>query len=175
MKIIRTLILFAFMFSAMSVFTQQALASDDLSAIHAIKGKVDAILGVLNTPEFKGDEKKEVRRQKIRDIVLSGFDFGRMAQSSLGKHWRGRTPEEKQAVLDDFKVASDWAKDHKRPLYLGEFGVYKIADMDSRVAWFQFVVEQAEKNNWSWGIWNLMGSSFGIYDLFVERYMRISD
>ncbi|MCW8799517.1 MAG: ABC transporter substrate-binding protein, partial [Desulfobacter sp.] len=69
MKIIRTLILFAFIFSAMSVFAQQILAFDDLSATQAIKVKIDAILEVLNTPEFKGDEKKEVRRQKIRDIV----------------------------------------------------------------------------------------------------------
>jgi phospholipid transport system substrate-binding protein len=124
MKIIRTLILFAFIFSAMSVFAQQILAFDDLSATQAIKVKIDAILEVLNTPEFKGDEKKEVRRQKIRDIVLSGFDFGRMAQSSLGKHWRGRTPEEKQAFTVRFQSLIENTYITKLETYTNEKVVY---------------------------------------------------
>lgn len=100
MKTIRTLVFFAFMSAAMFVFTQQALAEEASSATQALKFRIDAILDVLKTPEFKGDEKNEVRRQKIRDIILHGFDFGRIAQSSLGRHWRGLTPEEKQ----DFTV-----------------------------------------------------------------------
>ncbi len=124
MKIIRTLILFAFMFSAMSVFTQQTLASDALSATQALKVRIDAILDVLNSPEFKGDEKKEVRRQKIRDIVLHGFDFGRMAQSSLGKHWRGRTPEEKQAFTVRFQSLIENTYISKLETYTNEKVVY---------------------------------------------------
>lgn len=124
MKIIRTLILFAFLFSAMSVFTQQILASDALSATQALKVRIDAILDVLNTPEFKGDEKKEVRRQKIRDIVLHGFDFGRMAQSSLGKHWRGRTPEEKQAFTVRFQSLIENTYISKLETYTNEKVVY---------------------------------------------------
>lgn len=124
MKIIRTLILFAFLFSAMSVFTQQTLASDALSATQALKVRIDAILDVLNTPEFKGDEKKEVRRQKIRDIVLHGFDFGRMAQSSLGKHWRGRTPEEKQAFTVRFQSLIENTYISKLETYTNEKVVY---------------------------------------------------
>jgi len=81
----------------------------------------------------------------------------------LGTTWRG-TPEEKQAVLDDFNKAVEWAKRHHRPLYLGEFGAYKTADMASRAQWLRLVVQQAEKNNISWAIWDLMGTSFGIYD-----------
>lgn len=100
MKTIRTLVLCAFMFSAMSGFTQQALAADASSATQTLKVSIDAILDVLKTPDLKGDEKKEARRQKIRDIVLHRFDFKRMAQSSLGKYWRGRTSQEKQ----DFTV-----------------------------------------------------------------------
>jgi len=124
MKIIRTLILFAFMFSAMSVFTQQTLASDASSATQALKVGIDAILDVLNTPEFKGDEKKEVRWQKIRDIVLSIFDFGRMAQSSLGKHWRGRTPEEKQVFTVRFQSLIENTYISKLETYTNEKVVY---------------------------------------------------
>lgn len=124
MKTIRTLVFFVFMFYAMSVFTQQALSAEVLSATQALKVRIDAILDVLNTPEFKGDEKKEVRRQKIRDIVLHGFDFGRMAQSSLGKHWRGRTPEEKQAFTVRFQSLIENTYISKLETYTNEKVVY---------------------------------------------------
>lgn len=124
MKTIRTLVFFVFMFYAMSVFTQQALSAEVLSATQALKVRIDAILDVLNTPEFKGDEKKEVRRQKIRDIVLNGFDFGRMAQSSLGKHWRGRTPEEKRAFTVRFQTLIENTYISKLETYTNEKVVY---------------------------------------------------
>ncbi|PIE62276.1 MAG: organic solvent ABC transporter permease [Desulfobacter postgatei] len=124
MKTIRTLVFFALMFSAMSVFPQQTLAADGLSATQALKVRVDAILDVLNAPEFKGDEKKEIRRQKIRDIVLRGFDFGRMAQSSLGKHWRRRTPEEKQAFTVRFQSLIENTYISKLETYTNEKVIY---------------------------------------------------
>lgn len=124
MKTIRTLVLFAFMFFAMSVFTQQALASDTSSATQALKVSIDAILDVLKTPELKGDEKKEIRRQKIRDIVLHGFDSGRMAQSSLGKYWRGRTPEEKQDFTVRFRRLIENTYISKLETYTNEKVVY---------------------------------------------------
>jgi phospholipid transport system substrate-binding protein len=124
MKTIRTLVLFAFMVSAMSAFTQQALGADAPSATQALKVSIDAILDVLNTPEFKGDEKKEVRRQKIRDIVLDGFDFGRIAQSSLGKHWRGRTPEEKRNFTVRFQRLVENTYLSKLEAYTNEKVVY---------------------------------------------------
>jgi len=124
MKTIRTLVLFTFMFSAMFVFSQQAMAEDASSATQTLKVKIDAILDVLKTPEFKGDENKEVRRQKIRDIVLHGFDFGRMAQSSLGKHWRGRTPEEKQDFTVRFQRLIENTYIAKLETYTNEKVVY---------------------------------------------------
>ncbi len=124
MKTIRTLFLFAIMFFAMHVFTQQALAEYASSATQGLKIRIDAILDVLKAPEFQGDEKKEIRRQKIRDIVLNGFDFGRMAQSTLGKHWRGRTQEEKQAFTVRFQRLIETAYISKLESYTNEKVVY---------------------------------------------------
>jgi endoglucanase len=92
-----------------------------------------------------------------------GASWSQGSEEWLGTTWSG-TPEEKQAVLDDFKIVTDWAKEHSRPLYMGEFGAYVKADMESRVTWLKYIVQQADKNNISWSIWDLMGTSFGIYD-----------
>ncbi|MFC2124974.1 glycoside hydrolase family 5 protein [Bacteroidota bacterium] len=123
-------------------------------------------MDALESFELPEDDRNiivEVHYYSPHRFTHQGVSFDEGAEAWLGTTWSG-TPEEKQAVIDDFKIATDWAEKHKRPLYLGEFGVYRKADMESRAAWFRYVVAQAEKNNWSWGVWNLMGNSFGIYD-----------
>lgn len=127
MKTIRTLVLFALMFSGLTVFSQQPQAADALSATQALKVSIDAILDVLNTPELKGDAQKQIRRQKVRDIVLNRFDFERMAQYSLGKHWRGRTPEEKhdftirfQRLIENTYISRIDTYNNEKVVYLDE-------------------------------------------------------
>ena len=124
MKAIRTLVFFVCILSAMSVFTRPARSAEADLATQALKVKIDAILDVLKTPEFKGDENKEGRRQKIREIVMHSFDFERMAQSSLGKYWRGKTPEEKQAFTARFQRLIENTYIAKLETYTNEQVVY---------------------------------------------------
>jgi endoglucanase len=46
---------------------------------------------------------------------------------------------------------------------MGEFGAYSKADLDSRVAWTNYVARAAEAHNLSWAYWEF-GSGFGVYD-----------
>lgn len=80
----------------------------------------------------------------------------------VGKQWKGTT-EEKAAIRRDFDMAAAWAKQENRPLYLGEFGSYSKADLDSRVRWTRTVREEAERLGLSWAYWEL-ASGFGAYD-----------
>ena len=85
--------------------------------------------------------------------------------------WLG-TPEEKKAVEDDFAKAVSWGKKYNRPLFLGEFGVYKKADQESAVRWLAFVREQMEESGMSWSMWDLMNSGMGIYDEVNRRWIK---
>jgi len=123
---------------------------------------IDA-LEFLELPEDDRNIIVEIHYYSPHRFTHQGASWSKGSEEWLGTTWRG-TPEEKQSVIDDFQIAVDWARKHDRPLYLGEFGVYERADMESRAAWLAFIVEQAEKNNFSWGIWELMYTSFGIYD-----------
>jgi endoglucanase len=59
--------------------------------------------------------------------------------------------------------AAAWAKAHARPLFLGEFGAYQAADMDSRARWTRFVTREAERLGFSWAYWEFC-AGFGAYD-----------
>ncbi len=80
----------------------------------------------------------------------------------LGTSWSG-TGEEKQAIDDDLDGAVQWAKKENRPLYLGEFGAYSKADLESRVRWTSYLRAAAEQRGVSWAYWEF-AASFGIYD-----------
>lgn len=80
----------------------------------------------------------------------------------LGTQWRG-SDEEKAAVRDHFQGAVQWASEQQRPLFLGEFGAYQAADLESRVRWTRFVRQEAERHGIAWAYWEL-ASGFGVLD-----------
>jgi len=91
-------------------------------------------------------------------------------EDKVGVEWRG-TSEEKQAIEKDFEKAQAWSERHERPIFLGEFGVYDRADMDSRVRYLSFVARLAEKMGWSWAYWQF-DSDFILYDIPNERWVE---
>lgn len=81
------------------------------------------------------------------------------------------TNAEMKAVNDDFEIAQQWSKKHKRPLTLGEFGAYEKADMASRVNWTNYVARQAEKNGWSWSYWQF-DSDFILFNMQSQTWVE---
>ncbi len=86
-----------------------------------------------------------------------------------GVRWLGQ-PEEKQAIERDFAGVQAWSEEHRRPIYLGEFGAYDRADMDSRVCYTQFIAREAEELGWSWGYWQF-DSDFILYDIPADCWV----
>jgi endoglucanase len=87
-----------------------------------------------------------------------------------GRSWKG-TPAELQAVERDFDRAAAWGKKHKRPLYLGEFGAFSAADLDSRARWTRAVAREAERQGFSWAYWEF-GAGFGAYDSAAKAWRQ---
>ena len=56
---------------------------------------------------------------------------GPESQKWLGTKWTGDKAQ-RQAVARDLDKAVAWAAKHRRPLYLGEFGAFSKADLESR-------------------------------------------
>jgi endoglucanase len=87
-----------------------------------------------------------------------------------GIKWTG-TPEEKQEVETKLKVAADWSLKNNRPIFLGEFGSYEKADMDSRARYTAFVARTAEKLGFSWAYWQF-DADFIVYNIEKESWVE---
>lgn len=68
-----------------------------------------------------------------------------------------------KAITQQFDRAVQWGQRLDCPLWMGEFGAYSKADMQSRVNWTRFMREEAEKRGFSWAYWEF-GAGFGVYD-----------
>jgi endoglucanase len=97
-----------------------------------------------------------------------GAEWVQGSESWLGTEWKG-TSAQKQLVQYDFNTVEHWAKNNQRPIFLGEFGAYSKAAMDSRVRWTSFVAREAEARGFSWGYWEFC-AGFGLYDLTTSQW-----
>jgi endoglucanase len=99
-----------------------------------------------------------------------GAEWASGSEAWLGTTWQGK-PSEEKAVTNDLDRAARWAEGNERPLYLGEFGAYSKADMDSRALWTAFVARQAEERGMSWAYWEFC-AGFGVYDKSIKLWNK---
>lgn len=91
-------------------------------------------------------------------------------EGKVGIEWKG-SEEERNTIVEAFSKAQSWAKSRDRPVFLGEFGVYDKAPMDSRVRYLSFVARLAESLGWSWAYWQF-DSDFILYDIPNNRWVE---
>jgi endoglucanase len=96
-----------------------------------------------------------------------GAEWAQGSESWLGTRWGSNA--EQQMVDFDFNIVTQWAKDSQRPVFMGEFGAYSKADMDSRARWTAYVARAAEKHGFSWGYWEFC-AGFGLYDPTARQW-----
>ncbi len=67
-----------------------------------LKQTIDQILEVLRDSSLQTEDKKIQRREMLREIARVRFDYRKMSQLSLGKHWKTITDQEKKDFVDLF-------------------------------------------------------------------------
>ena len=126
-------------------------------------------LGKLKLPE-------EDRRLLVTVHFYDPFEFTHQGApwaglaGKLGIRWSG-SPEEQAAITHQFQKAQDWAQAHRRPLFLGEFGAYDKAPMESRARYVAAVARAAERNGWGWAYWQF-DSDFVLYDIPRDQWVE---
>jgi endoglucanase len=97
-----------------------------------------------------------------------GAEWAPESQAWKGTTWTG-TQKQREDLDRDLEKAAAWGKKHNRPLYLGEFGSYHVADMESRAAWTRAIAREAERHGIAWCYWEF-GAGFGAFDRQADRW-----
>lgn len=104
------------------------------------------------------------------EFTHQGAPWAKGADKWKGRKWTG-SDSEMAAIRKQFDKAAAWAKQRGLPVFLGEFGAYQVADMESRARWTRFVAREAEKRGFSWAYWEFC-SGFGAYDPQAEAWRQ---
>jgi len=141
-----------------------------------LKQSVDAILAVLRTPDLKGDAQKEKRREALGTLVEERFDFEKMSQLSLGKHWKERTESEKaefvtlfSRLLKDTYITKIEAYTDERVLFLSERIENKKAQIDTKI------ITKTVEIPINYRLFTRESDQWRVYDLVIEGVSLISN
>ncbi len=72
-------------------------------------------------------------------------------------------------VINELESAFNWSQQNNIPLWLGEFGVCKNADEDSKANWTGFVAKEAAKRGFSWAYWDF-GDTCRVYNVKKKQW-----
>jgi endoglucanase len=99
-----------------------------------------------------------------------GASWAKGSEAWRGRKWIG-SPDELKRLRDDFDKAAAWGKKHNQPIFLGEFGAYSAAEMESRARWTTAVAREATDRGFSFVYWEF-GSGFGAYDVRSKEWRK---
>lgn len=88
----------------------------------------------------------------------------------VGVKWTG-TEAEREAVLRDLDAAALWGLAQRRPIFVGEFGAFDKADLESRVRWTKFVADECLRRRMGYAYWEFC-SGFGAYDPLKHAWIE---
>ncbi|MGC8743238.1 MAG: glycoside hydrolase family 5 protein [Verrucomicrobiia bacterium] len=115
-----------------------------------------------------------------RHIIITVHYYKPMQFTHQGAAWAGYRDKvgvnwgseaEMKAVRDEFARVAEWAKANNRPIFLGEFGAYDKAPMESRVKYTDYVARTAESFGWSWAYWQF-DSDFILWDMKADKWVE---
>jgi endoglucanase len=89
--------------------------------------------------------------------------------SLSGNTWG--TSADYAAIDKDFDGVQAWAKQHDRPILLGEFGAYDKGPTESRVRYTAAVARAAEQRGWAWAYWQF-DRDFIVYDIDKDQWVE---
>lgn len=119
-------------------------------------------LNQLHLPEADNNIIVTVHYYNPFEFTHQGAEWVDGSNAWLGTKWNN-SEAERQAIANDFNLALNWQSANNRPIYVGEFGTYSRADIDSRMLWTTYVSRLSELYEFSWSYWEFC-SGFGVYD-----------
>jgi len=138
-----------------------SLLNECLGIIRTTNPARTVIAAMLNVDDMPIDELKLPPAD--RKLIVTVHYYAPIQFTHQGAPWSAKfskigpsswgTTDDEAKVTADFEKVRLWSEREKRPIYLGEFGVYERAPADSRFRYLSFVTQSAERLSWAWAYW----------------------
>ena len=141
-----------------------------------LRRSIELVLKVVQDPALKAEAKAAERRAMIRTIANEIFDFGEISQRSLGPHWRGRTPAERQEFVRLFGDLLEHAYVTKIEGYSGERILYVNEHLEGDVATVRtkLVTKQGTEVPLDYRMFR-QGDRWRAYDVLIEGVSLVAN
>jgi phospholipid transport system substrate-binding protein len=134
---------------------------------------MDQVLGIVRENSDESD--KTGRRELLRAVLASRFDFREMAKRSLGQHW-SRLAERQQefvsvfsAFVENSYISKLESLKQTRVVYLREHVDSNLARIDTKI-----VPDRGDEVPIHYRL-HLVGSEWKIYDVVVENISLVEN
>lgn len=133
---------------------------------------VDKVISILQ----QSGPRKEEKRQQLRDVIYSRFDFAEMAKRSLGPHWSRRTPQEQQEFTKVFADLLESSYIDKIESYNGEKVSYtrEQQDKDNAQVFTKVITKKGEEFSINYKLHPVDGE-WKVYDVVVEDISLVNN
>jgi phospholipid transport system substrate-binding protein len=140
-----------------------------------IKATVDNAVGLLRESRDTTAAAKD-RREQLRQILFTRFDFSEMARRALGAHWRRRTATEQQEFVQLFTELLERqyagiieSYTDEKIVYVGERTDGAFAEVNSKI--FTAKGQELSINYKA----QLVGQEWKVYDVIAEEISLVNN
>ena len=141
-----------------------------------IKSTVDRAVMVLKDPRLKPAAKLKERRDQLRQILFSRFDFTEMAKRALGSNWRRRTPQEQEEFVRLFTDVLEHAYAEIIESYSDEKITYIYERIDGSYADVasKIFTSRGEEYSINYKV-HLISNEWKVYDVIAENISLVNN
>ncbi len=165
-------ILMAALFAAvaLSATAHAGVATDQ------IKATVEKAQLVLRDPRWKPAAKQSERRDQLKQMLFSRFNFAEMAKRSLGPTWGRRTAQEQEEFVRLFTEVLERAYAEIIEAYIEEKIVYVTEKIDGGYAdvGSKVVTNKGEEYTINYRA-QLIGNEWKVYDVVAENISLVNN
>lgn len=140
-----------------------------------IRATVEKAMVILKNPDLKSDAHTKERRDQLRKVLYSRFDFTEMAKRSLGSHWRRRSPEERKEFVRLFTDLMERSYINKIESFTDETIVYLREILDRNYAEVKSrITHKGEEFSLNYKA-RLVNGEWKVYDVVVENISLVNN
>ena len=140
-----------------------------------IKATVDSAVLVLKDSRYQPTATNE-RRDQLKQILFTRFDFAEMARRALGAHWRRRSPTEQQEFVQLFTELLERqyagiieSYTDEKIVYVSERSDGAFAEVNSKI--FTAKGQESSINYKA----QLIGLDWKVYDVIAEEISMVNN